>query len=142
MRHWNIPFTAALLALLLANVAQAATLVLIADPVKIEATSTVFARLRAQAFAAQLKRTGKALQAGGSKNAVLAPEYAEALESSVSDLRVALPELIASIARARKADMVLEPEVAKKFGLVGVDITAEVTKALDVRGAKTVFLAP
>jgi Skp family chaperone for outer membrane proteins len=123
-----------LLSLLCVGVASAGNLVLITDSAKVEANSSVVARLRAEALSAQKKKTGKAAPLNG--------EYAEALEMSLSDLRVALPEVIAAIAKAKAADVVLEPEVAKKFALTGVDITAEVTKAIDARSAKIRFLAP
>jgi hypothetical protein len=123
-----------LLLLLLSHTLWAANLVLIADSAKVEANSTVVARLKAEALSAQKKKTGK--------TAPLNAEYAEALEMSLSDLRVALPKVVAEIAKARAADVVLEPEMAKKFGLTGVDITAELTKAIDLRSAKIRFLAP
>ena len=117
-----------------AALSHAANLVLIADSANIEARSTVVARLKTEALAAQQKKTNKA----GPLNA----EYAEALELSLSDLRVALPEVIAGIAKLKGADVVLEPSIAKKFALVGVDISAEVAQALDIRAAKSRFLAP
>ena len=48
----------------------------------------------------------------------------------------------AGIAKLKGADVVLEPSIAKKFALVGVDISAEVAQALDIRAAKSRFLAP
>ncbi len=119
---------------LLGSLCHAANLVLIADSANIEARSTVVARLKAEASAAQLKKTNKA----GPLNA----EYTEALELSLSDLRVALPEVIEGIAKAKGADVVLEPSIAKKFALVGVDVSAEVAQALDIRASKSRFLAP
>lgn len=124
----------ALCAYLLVSQAHAAQIVLIADSANIEARSEVVARLRAEATAAQIKKTNTA----GPLNS----EYAEALELSLSDLRVALPEVIEGIAKLKGADLVLEPSIAKKFALVGVDISAEVAHALDIRSAKTRFLAP
>ncbi len=121
-------------ACLSASVCHAENLVLIAETAKIETLSKVVARLRAEALAAQLKKTNKAGQ--------LSPEYAEALESSLSDLRVALPQVIESIAKTKGADVVIEPEIALKFALVGENISAEVARALDVRSAKLKFLAP
>jgi Skp family chaperone for outer membrane proteins len=114
--------------------ACAENLVLIADSARVEATSTVVARLKVEAQSAQQKQTGKP----GALNAT----YTEALESSLSDLRAALPLVIESYAKAKRADVVLEPAVAKQFGLTGIDITLEITKALDIRLAKLKFLAP
>lgn len=118
----------------LASLSHAANLVLIADSANIEARSAVVARLKTEALAAQLKKTNKAEP--------LNAEYGEALELSLSDLRVALPEVIADLAKLKGADVVLEPAIAKKFALVGVDISAEVAQALDIRAAKSRFLAP
>ena len=117
-----------------ASLSHAANLVLIADSANIEARSAVVARLKTEALAAQQKKTNNA----GPLNA----EYAEALELSLSDLRVALPEVIEGIAKSKGADVVLEPSIAKKFALVGVDVSAEVAQALDIRSAKSRFLAP
>ncbi|GEM_PF-2397670 len=122
------------LACSLVSVCHAGNLVLIADAAKIEALSKVVARLKVEALAAQLKKSNV-----GEK---LNSEYAEALESSLSDLRVALPQVIESIAKIRGADVVIEPEIARKFALVGENISAEVARALDVRSAKLKFLAP
>ncbi len=113
---------------------HAGNLILIAESAKIETLSKVATRLKTEALAAQLKKTNKA--------APLSTEYAEALESSLSDLRVALPQVIESIAKARGADVVIEPDVAVKFALVGENISAEAARALDVRSAKLKFLAP
>ena len=113
--------------------AQADQRILIADSAKIEASSSVVARLRAQAQASMQKRHGKTQ---------LDAEHSEALELSLSDLRVALPEVVAEIAKAKAADVVLEPSVAKQFGLQGIDISVEVQVALDKRSAKLGFIAP
>lgn len=121
-------------AFLLVSVCQAGNLILIADSANIETLSKVVARLKAEALAAQQKKTNKA----GPLNA----EYAEALELSLSDLRVALPQVIESIAKTKGADVVIEPAIATKFALVGENISAEVARALDVRSAKLRFLAP
>ena len=129
-----IKFGVVLSACLLASLSHAANLILIADSVNIEARSTVVARLKAEALAAQQKKTN----AVGPLNA----EYAEALELSLSDLRIALPEVIEGIAKSKGADIVLEPSIAAKLSLVGVDISAEVVQALDIRSAKMRFLAP
>ena len=107
---------------------------MIAETAKIETLSKVVTRLKTEALAAQLKKTNKP----GKLNA----EYAEALELSLSDLRVALPQVIENIAKAKGADVVIEPEIASKFALVGENISAEVARALDVRSAKLKFLAP
>ncbi len=122
------------LMLLCAGFAHADNVVLIADSARVEAISTVVARLKVEAQSAQQKKTGKP--------GVLNPEFTEALESSLSDLRVALPLVIETLAKAKRADAVLEPAVAKQFGLSGPDITLEVAKALDMRLAKLQFLAP
>ena len=124
----------AIAACLLVSVCQAGNLILIADSAKIETLSKVVARLKAAALAAQQKKT--------SKPAPLNAEYAEALESSLSDLRVALPQVLESIAKAKGADVVIEPDIALKFALVGENISAEAARALDVRSAKLTFLAP
>ena len=129
-----IKFGVVLSACLLASLSHAANLILIADSVNIEARSTVVARLKAEALAAQQKKTN----AVGPLNA----EYAEALELSLSDLRIALPQVIEDIAKSKGADVVLEPSIATKLALVGVDISAEVVQALDIRSAKIRFLAP
>ena len=120
-------------ALLLAQPGQADQRILIADSAKIEASSTVVARLRAEAAASMQKRHGKTQ---------LDAEHSEALELSLSDLRVALPEVVAEIAKAKAADVVLEPAIAKQFGLQGLDISDEVKVALDKRSAKLGFIAP
>lgn len=122
---------AALLAV--SQFSQAEQRILIADSAKVEATSSVVARLRAEASASMQKRHGKTQ---------LDAEHSEALELSLSDLRVALPEVVAEIAKANAADVVLEPSIAKQFGLQGQDITAAVTLALDKRSAKLGFIAP
>ena len=130
----NLLFSAALGSTLLSvSICHAENLVLIAETAKIETLSKVVARLKAEALAAQRKKTNKPGQ--------LNPEYAEALELSLSDLRVALPQVIESIAKAKSADVVIEPEIASKFALVGENISAEVARALDVRSAKLKFLA-
>ena len=129
-----IKFGVVISACLLASLSHAANLILIADSVNIEARSTVVARLKAEALAAQQKKTN----AVGPLNA----EYAEALELSLSDLRIALPQVIEDIAKSKGADVVLEPSIATKLALVGVDISAEVVQALDIRSAKIRFLAP
>lgn len=129
-----IKFVAVISACLLASLSHAANLILIADSANIEARSTVVARLKAEALAAQQKKTNIA----GPLNA----EYAEALELSLSDLRIALPQVIEDIAKSKGADVVLEPSIATKLALVGVDISAEVVQALDIRSAKIRFLAP
>lgn len=124
----------AIAAYLLVSVCQAGNLILIADSAKIETLSKVVARLKAEALAAQQQKTNKA--------APLNAKYAEALESSLSDLRVALPQVVESIAKAKGAEVVIEPDIAVKFALVGENISAEVARALDVRSAKLKFLAP
>lgn len=115
-------------------VCHAGNLILIADSANIETLSKVVARLKAEALAAQLKKTKKA--------APLNAEYAEALESSLSDLRVALPQVVESIAKLKGADVVVEPDIAVKLALVGENISAEVARALDARSANLKFLAP
>ena len=119
---------------LFVSVSYAGNLVLIADSAKIETLSKVVARLKTEALTAQLKKTNKA--------APLNSEYAEALESSLSDLRVALPQVIESIAKTKGADAVIEPAIAQKFALLGEDISVEVARVLDTRSAKLKFLAP
>ena len=121
-------------AFLLVSFCQAGNLILIADSANIETLSKVVARLKTEALAAQQKKTNKA----GPLNA----EYAEALESSLSDLRVALPQVIENIAKTKGADVVLEPAIAAKFALLGENISAEVARELDARSAKLRFLAP
>ena len=120
-------------ALLIAPLAQAEQRILIADSAKIEASSAVVARLRAQAQSSMQKRHGKTQ---------LDAEHSEALELSLSDLRAALPEVVAQIAKAKAADVVLEPAIAKQFGLQGIDISEEVKIALDKRSEKLGFIAP
>lgn len=127
----SLLWTVALLAIALQSYADQR--ILIADSAKVEASSVVVARLRAEARASMQKRHGKTQ---------LDAEHAEALELSLSDLRVALPEVVAEIAKASAADVVLEPAIAKQFGLQGQDITAAVTLALDKRSAKLGFIAP
>ena len=78
-------------AFLSVSICHAENLVLIAESAKIETLSKVVTRLKTEALAAQLKKTNKA--------GPLNPEYAEALELSLSDLRVALPQVIESIAK-------------------------------------------
>lgn len=134
LRKTLIKFGVVISACLVASLSHAANLILIADSANIEARSTVVARLKAEALAAQQKKTNIA----GPLNA----EYAEALELSLSDLRIALPEVIEGIAKAKGADVVLEPSIAAKLALAGVDISAEVVQALDIRSAKMRFLAP
>lgn len=118
---------------LCANIAQASAIILV-DSIKAEAQSVVFARLKAEAAAAQLKRTGKA--------APLNAQYQEALESSLSEWRGALPDAVAQVAIASKADVAIEPSTAKLKGLQGTDLTAQVVKALDVQFAKLKFVSP
>ena len=121
-------------AFLLVSLCQAGNLILIADSANIETLSKVVARLKTEALAAQQKKTNKA--------GLLNAEYAEALELSLSDLRVALPQVIESIAKTKGADVVIEPAIAAKFALVGENISAEVARMLDIRSAKLRFLAP
>jgi uncharacterized membrane protein len=123
-----------LLGLALTNAASAATSILLADIGKIEASSQTFARLKTQAMSAQTKKLG-------SKPA-LTPVYEEALQQSLSEVRVSLPQVIAKLAQSKRADLVLEPTLAKKFALTGVDITSEVTQALDAQTAQLKFLPP
>ena len=130
----SIIFLSAISACLLVSVCQAENMILIADSAKIETLSKVVARLKSEALAAQQKKTNKA--------APLNAEYAEALEFSLSDLRAALPQVIESIAKAKGADVVIEPDIAVKYALVGENISAEAARALDVRSAKLKFLAP
>ncbi len=135
LKKFAVTASAALCAAcMLVSVCQAGNLILIADSAKIETLSKVVARLKAEALAAQLKKTNKAEK--------LNAEYAEALESSLSELRVELPQVIAGIAKSKGADVVIEPEIAVKFALTGENISAQVARALDVRGAKLKFLAP
>lgn len=119
---------------LFASVCHAGNLVLIADSARIETLSVVVARLKTEALAAQQKKTNKA--------GPLTGEYAEALELCLSDVRVAIPQVIESIAKVKGADAVIEPAMAVKFALAGEDISAEVALQLDVRSAKLKFLAP
>ena len=119
---------------LLVSICAAGNLVLIADSAKIETLSKVVARLKVEAAAAQQKKTNKA--------GPLSAEYSEALELCLSDLRVAMPQVIESIAKTKGADVVLEPAIAAKFALAGENISAEVARELDVRSAKLRFLAP
>lgn len=135
LRLWLTKVSVAFIAAwLLVAVSHAGNLILIADSAKIETLSKVVARLKAEALAAQQKKTNKA--------APLNAEYAEALEFSLSDLRVALPQVIENIAKAKGADVVIEPDIAVKFALVGENISAEAARALDVRSAKLKFLVP
>jgi len=115
------------------NIAQASNIILV-DSAKAEAQSAVFNRLKIEAAAAQLKKTGKA--------APLNAQYQEALELSLSDWRSALPDAVAQIAIATKADVAIEPSIAKLNGLQGTDRTADVVKALDVQFSKLKFISP
>lgn len=119
--------------MLMASAAQASVIILV-DSVKAEAQSVVFARLKTEAAAAQLKKTGKA--------APLNAQFQEALEASLSEWRSALPEAVAQVAVANKADVAIEPSVAKLKGLQGTDLTAQVVKALDAQFAKLKFVSP
>ena len=119
---------------LLVPVSYAGNLVLIADSANIESLSKVVARLKTEALAAQQKKTNK--------GEPLSPEYAEALELSLSDLRVALPQVVENIAKSKGADVVIEPAVVAKFALSGENISAEVARELDLRSANLKFLAP
>lgn len=123
------------MALLLSTSSLAATAVLLVDSMQVERQSKVVSRLRADAIAAQQKATGTSADK-------LNPAYAEALEMSLSELRSALGEVVAEKAKARKADIVIEPEVAKRLGVGGVDLTAEIAAALDARFANLSFVAP
>jgi hypothetical protein len=119
--------------MLMASAAQASAIILV-DSAKAEEQSAVFARLKAEAAAAQLKKTGKP--------APLNAGYQEALESSLSEWRSALPDAVAQVAIANKADVAIEPSTAKLKGLQGTDLTALVVKALDVQFAKLKFVSP
>jgi len=108
--------------------------IILVDSAKAEAQSMVFARLKTEAAAAQLKNTGKA--------APLNAQYQEALELSLSDWRSALPDAVAQIAIATKADIAIEPSIAKLKGLRGTDRTADVVKRLDLQFSKAKFISP
>jgi hypothetical protein len=116
-----------------AHSALASSIMLI-DSQAAERQSRVIARLKAEALALQKAR--------GVKSETLNPQFAEALDLSISDWRSALPEVVASIAKQAKADIALEPAIAKAEKLTGVDRTAEVVKALDARFAKLALIAP
>jgi predicted Zn-dependent protease len=124
-----------LIALMFAATAptSAAEIVLL-DSAVAERSSKVYARLKQEAAAAQQKRTGK--------SAPLNAEFAEALEMAISNWRAALPEASAEVARAQKADLVLEVEVAKRYGLSGADVTAQIQAVLDQKFAGEKFVAP
>ena len=126
---------ALILALLMlsANIAQASAIVLV-DGAKAELQSAVFTRLKAEAAAAQLKKTGK--------TAPLNTQYQEALEQALSEWRSALPDAVARVAIASKADVAIEPSTAKLKGLQGTDVTAQVVKALDAQFANLKFVSP
>jgi hypothetical protein len=126
-------FALSFLLILSANTAQASVIILV-DSAKAEVQSAVFARLKAEAAAAQLKKTGKA--------APLNAQFQEALEGSLSEWRSALSEAVAQVAVANKADVAIEPSVAKLKGLQGTDLTAQVVKALDAQFAKLKFVSP
>ena len=121
--------------LLMSTSCIAATEVLLVDSLQVERQSKVVGRLQAAAIAAQQKATG-------TNSDKLSPAYAEALEMSLSELRSALIEVVAEKALLRKADLVIEPSVAKRLGIVGADLTADIAVALDVRFAKLRFIVP
>jgi hypothetical protein len=113
--------------------AQAAS-IMIVDVAKAEAQSQVLARLAKEAASAQQKKTGKA--------APLNPQFQEALDLSQSDWRQAVDKVVATLAQAKKVDVVIDASVAKKQKLTGLDATAELVKSLDQQFAKAKFIAP
>jgi Flp pilus assembly protein TadB len=122
------------LTLILSVASASAASILLADTAKVEASSAVVQRMRAQALAVQQRKIPAAK--------TLNDEFSEALELSLSDIRAGIPIAIASIAKAQKADVVLEPAIAKKLGLAGTDISAQVQQRIDQQFAKSVFIAP
>jgi hypothetical protein len=120
--------------LLFAAFALHANTVLVADIAAIESGSSVVKRLQAQALAAQNK--------AGDKSSKLNGKYLEAFEQSLSPFRQSLPVVVADIAREKKADAVLSPDVLRIHKLSGASITAEVQKRLDQKFASLSFRAP
>lgn len=135
MRFSHLRTAAALVALLISSSCVAATEVLLVDSVKVERQSKVVSRLQTEAITAQRKATGN-------NSEKLNSAYAEALEMSLSELRSALIEVVAEKAKLRKADLVIEPEVAKRLGITGADMTDDIVAALDTRFANLRFVAP
>jgi hypothetical protein len=113
--------------------AYAAT-VLLVDTVKVENESRVMQRIRTQALAAQQRKTPGAKALNGA--------YLDALDQSLSDIRAAIPRVIASVAKTSKADVVLEPGVAKKMGLTGVDVSSQIIQKIDAQFTRAEFISP
>jgi hypothetical protein len=111
-----------------------AQMILLADTQGIESSSKVMQRIRQEALQAQKKKIPTAAQ--------LSPEYADALELSLSDIRAAMPALIATLAKAQKADAVLEPAIAKQHGLSGKDVSLQISQQIDAQFAKSKFMPP
>lgn len=119
-----------------------ANVILLADQNKIEATSVVIKRIQQEAMAAQKAKLGSSSTASGAGSAALNPQYADALDMSLSRYRAAIPAAIAEIAKAAKADVVVDANAARQLKLSGRDISVEVSKKLDLSLKNLKFIAP
>jgi hypothetical protein len=114
--------------------AQLGTHLLIVDSQKAEAQSKVMARLLREAHLAQ--------KASGQASNTLDAKHQEALELSQSAWRQAMKEAAAQVAKAKKADVVIEPAVAQRYKITAPDATAAVVLWLDQRFASAKFIKP
>lgn len=104
----------------------ARTVILLVDSARVERELKVLERL-SEAHRAALKKAPNAQQREG---------LDLALELQRSEVLGALSEVVTEIAKARTADLVIEPSVARRLELGKLaDVTPEVIAALDTRYA-------